>query len=107
LNVIRPEKHPCNGDSGECPSHLKDFARRGQPPALGDDGGGVFAVSSAQKERDEEEGVNAAPDDEGPVGSVPEPGDEEDDEDVADGFGLGDAGPAEGDIEVVPEPGGE
>ena len=51
--------------------------------------------------------MNASPDDEGPVGPVPEPGDEEDDEDVADGLGLGDAGPAKGDVEVVAEPGGE
>ena len=51
--------------------------------------------------------MNASPGDEGPVGAVPEPGDEEDDEDVADGLGLGDAGPAKGDVEVVAEPGGE
>ena len=51
--------------------------------------------------------MDAAPDDEGPVGPVPEPGDEEDDEDVADGLGLGDAGSAKGDVEVVSEPGGE
>ena len=51
--------------------------------------------------------MDSTPDDEGPVGPVPEPGDEEDDEDVADGLGLGDAGSAEGDVEVVAEPGGE
>ena len=51
--------------------------------------------------------MDAAPGDEGPVRPVPEPGDEEDDEDIADGFGLGDARPAEGYIEVVAEPGGE
>jgi len=38
---------------------------------------------------------------------MPEPGDEEDDEDVADGLGLGDARPSEWDVEVVAEPGGE
>ena len=74
---------------------------------FGDDAGGVFPIGSAQEERDEEQGVDAAPDDEGPIGPVPEPGDEEDDEDVADGLGLGDAGSAEGDVEVVAEPGGE
>ena len=51
--------------------------------------------------------MNASPGDEGPIGPVPEPGDEEDDEDVADGLGLGDARSAEGDVEVVSEPGGE
>ena len=51
--------------------------------------------------------MDAAPGDEGPIGPVPEPGDEEDDEDVADGLGLGDARSTEGDVEVVSEPGGE
>ena len=84
---------------------MEEFAQGGQPLALGDDAGGVFAVGSAQKERDEEQGVDATPDDEGPIGPMPEPGDEEDDENVADGPGLGDAGSAEGDVEVIAEPG--
>ena len=93
-NAIRSKEHPGDGDSGKRPPHLKQFAGGGQPLPFGDDAGGVLPVGAAEEERDEEEGVNASPDDEGPVGPVPEPGDEENDEDVADGLGLGDAGPA-------------
>ena len=55
------------------------------------------------EERDEEQGVDAAPYDKGPIGSVPEPRDEEDDEDVADGLGFENARTAERVLEVVAE----
>ena len=51
--------------------------------------------------------MEESPGEEGPVGAVPETAEQEDDEGVAYDFGLADAAAAEGDIDVVAEPGGE
>ena len=53
LNRIRSEEHPGDGDGGECPSHLQEFSRRGQPPSFGDDARGVLPVGAAEEQRDE------------------------------------------------------
>lgn len=48
-----------------------------------------------------------APGNECPVGAMPEAADQENDEGVADDLGLGATASSQGDVEIVPEPGGE
>jgi len=71
--MVSPEKHPSDGDCGECPSNLEEFSRRREPFAFSHDAGGVLSVGSTKEERDEEQGVDAAPNDEGPIGPMPKP----------------------------------
>ena len=75
--------------------------------AFGNNIGCVAAVDVAEQKRQEAERVECAPEDECPVGTVPQPGNEEDDEGVADFLGRGGAASAEGNVEVVAEPGVE
>ena len=51
--------------------------------------------------------MDGAPEDERPVGAVPEAAQKEDDQLVADPFRLADAIAAQRDVEIIAEPGGE
>ena len=68
------------------PSHPQELPPSRQPPAFTDGVGGIAPVLPTQQQRQEQRGMNAAPNDERPVGAVPKSAHEEDDEDVADGF---------------------
>ena len=76
----------------------------GKPPAFTDRVGGVAPVLPTQQQRQEQRGMNAAPNDERPIGAVPKTAHQEDDEDVADGFPFPHARSAERNVEVVAEP---
>jgi len=60
-----------------------------------------------QEDRDKQCRVNPTPGDKGPVGPMPETGDQEYDEDVADGFCGGHPTASQRDVDVIPKPGGE
>ena len=106
------EDDPAEDDEGESKEDLEGFFQRREKAemfvAVGvgirGDLVGVFAVLAEEDEGEEKEGVVGAPSDKGPVGAMPEAGEEEDDESVADYFSFRDARAAERDINVVPEP---
>ena len=68
---------------------------------------GVFAVLARQDQGQEQEGVVGAPYDESPVGAMPEAAHQEYDERVPYHLCPGDAAAAQGDVDIVPEPGGQ
>ena len=106
-DILRPKKHPRDAHHGERPRHAEEFAAGGEPTPFADGVGGVTAVGAAEEEREEKRGVDAAPGDERPIGTVPKSAHEEDDEYVADGLPLADPRTAKRDVEVVAEPRGE
>lgn len=59
------------------------------------------------KKRDKQRCMNCSPDDKGPVGSMPEAGDQKDDKNIADGFGFGHPTSTQRDIDVIPKPSGK
>ena len=67
----------------------------------------MTSIRPTQQERQEKASVDAAPDDEGPVGAVPKSAHEEDDEDVADGLPFAHARTTQRNVEVIAEPGGQ
>ena len=54
-----------------------------------------------------EDTVDGSPDDERPVGAVPQTAQQEDNQLVTDPFGFGDTIATKRDVEIVTEPGGE
>ncbi len=105
-DTVRPEYDPPEDDEQESQQHLSDLLEGGEQASVGDHVA-IFAVLAQQDQREEKQGVVRAPGDEGPVGPVPESADQEDDEGVADDLGLRAAAAAQGDVHIVPEPGGE
>ncbi len=99
-----PKKHPRHTHHAEGPSHPQELPPSRQPPAFADRVGGIAPVLPAQQQRQEQRGMNAAPNDEGPIGAVPKTAHEEDDEDVAHGFPFPHARSAERNVEVVAKP---
>lgn len=65
---------------------------------------GVLAVLARQYQRQKQNGVVCAPSNEGPIRTVPETRQQEDDEGVPDDFRLRDTTAAQGDVDVIPEP---
>ena len=106
VEVIGPEEDPGEDGEGEGARHGDRLAGCGQDPSLGDDGE-VPAVLPCEQQRQEVEGVERSPDEESPVGSMPEAAHKEDDEGVADARQEGAAAPSQRDVEVIAEPGGE
>lgn len=107
FNAGRPEDYPPHRDEGEGEEDLAGLPDGRKEAVLGD-GIGLEALALAEEDEEaEEQAVVGAPGDEGPVGAVPEAGDEEDDEGVAEDLPPGAAAAAEGDVDVVAEPGGE
>ena len=104
-HTLRPKKDPCDTHHGEGPRHAEEFATGWQPPPFANRFGSVTPVRATQQQRQEEAGVDTAPNDEGPVGAVPKSTHKEDDEDIADGLPFAHARTAQRDVEVVAEPG--
>ena len=103
-HTLRPKKHPRDADHRKRPRHPQEFPPSGQPPSFADGVGRVAAVFPAQQQGQEKHGVNASPNNEGPIGAVPKSTHQEDDEDVADRFPLAHARTAQWDVEVIAEP---
>lgn len=106
VEVIGTEEDPGEHREGEGAGHGDRLAGRGQVPSPGDRLQ-VPAVFLCEQQRQEVEGVERSPDEEGPVGAVPEAAHQKDYEGVADAHHQGAAAASQRDVEVIAEPGGE
>ena len=91
------EDDPAKDDENESEEHLEGFAESGKETTFGNLVG-VFAVLAEKDKRKEEECVVRSPRKECPIGSMPDAGNQENDEGVTDDdaffvtFGVGDVG---------------
>ena len=105
-DVLRPEDNPTDGDQEKRQQHLADLLQgRKQTPLR--DRIPILPVLPHQNQRQEKQGMEGAPDDESPVGPVPQSAHQEDDERVPDNLRLRAAAAAQRDIHVIPEPSGQ
>ena len=89
IHIICPEKDPGEGYQQEGNEDLKDLFDRWVPFAGSEIIPQIGPIFTLQERRDEQQGMDATPGDEGPVGTVPESADQEDDEDIANRFPEG------------------
>lgn len=102
----RPEKDPGKGNQRKGEPHFGRLCRRRQPFSFGHNLE-VGAVGLDEQQGNKGQGIDEAPGKKGPVGSVPEAADQEDDEGVAQHLRKGAFAAAKGKIDVVTKPGGE
>ena len=106
LDRRRAEEYPTEGGEEKSEQHLEELGE-GRQRTGGGDGVEMAAIAAEEDEWQKEEGVVEAPEEEGPVGAMPQPTDQEDDKGVGDGAPTAGTAAAEGNVEVVAEPGGE
>ena len=102
--VLRPEENPGKVHQKEGHRHSEDPEAVGIPV----DTQGVqslFPAGSGCPADDLVKTVQQPPYHKGPVGPVPQSAEQEDDEDVAVGFPPAAAAAAQGEVDIIPEPG--
>ena len=106
IYVWGSEKNPgeCHEEKGE--SHSQKF-RPSRCPRFSHDVLGISAIQTEEKQWKKQQSMDEAPHHESPIGPMPKPRDQEDDEGVSNGLPFPNTGPPKWDVQVIAEPRGQ